>query len=68
MAAVNTNIAFATSSRKSNIFADMIAAFQTWNDTRATRKALNSLTDRELADIGLCRGDIESVAVRDFNA
>ncbi|MFD3191691.1 DUF1127 domain-containing protein [Sedimentitalea sp. HM32M-2] len=37
----------------------MIAA---WNDARMTRNALSSLSDRELADIGLERGDIDSVA------
>lgn len=31
----------------------------TWNDARITRKALGKLSDRELDDIGLCRGDIE---------
>jgi len=30
-----------------------------WNDARVTRKALSKLSDRELDDIGLCRGDIE---------
>ena len=42
----------------STLIAPMIA----WNDARVTRKALNSLTDRELEDIGLARGDIEAVA------
>lgn len=42
----------------SNLIATVIA----WNDARVTRKALNSLTDRELDDIGLVRGDIENVA------
>lgn len=37
---------------------DMVAA---WNDARVTRKALSKLTDRELDDIGLCRGDIEMI-------
>lgn len=32
-----------------------------WNDARATRNALSQLTDRELEDIGLCRGDIAYV-------
>jgi len=32
-----------------------------WNDARVTRKALNKLSDRELDDIGLCRGDIEFI-------
>lgn len=36
----------------------MLAA---WNDARATRKALSRLTDRELDDIGLCRGDIDQI-------
>ncbi|MEN8894391.1 DUF1127 domain-containing protein [Planktotalea arctica] len=40
----------------------LFAAFATWNDARQTRKALNELTDRELEDIGLCRGDIDDVA------
>ncbi|MDT1064077.1 DUF1127 domain-containing protein [Paracoccus sp. CPCC 101403] len=33
-----------------------------WNEARATRRELNRLTDRELDDIGLSRGDIERVA------
>lgn len=33
-----------------------------WADIRATRNELSRLTDRELDDIGLCRGDIERVA------
>ncbi|TYB90358.1 DUF1127 domain-containing protein [Oceaniovalibus sp. ACAM 378] len=35
-----------------------IAAFSAWNNTRLTRKSLDRLTDRELDDIGLSRGDI----------
>lgn len=42
----------------SNMIANVIA----WNDARVTRNALNTLTDRELEDIGLVRGDIEDVA------
>lgn len=38
-----------------------IAAVVRWNDARVTRRALAGLTDRELADIGLSRGDIERV-------
>ncbi len=34
-----------------------------WNDARKTRNALNSLTDKELDDIGLCRGDIDNVSL-----
>ncbi|OWU85484.1 hypothetical protein ATO6_00580 [Oceanicola sp. 22II-s10i] len=35
-----------------------------WNDARVTRNALSRLTDRELDDIGLCRGDIDDVTAR----
>lgn len=37
-------------------------AIVAWNDARVTRKALSKLTDRELDDIGLCRGDIEDIS------
>lgn len=37
----------------------LYAAFVAWNDARVTRKALSRLTDHELDDIGLCRGDID---------
>jgi uncharacterized protein YjiS (DUF1127 family) len=36
-----------------------LGSFKAWNDARVTRKALSVLSDRELDDIGLCRGDIE---------
>jgi uncharacterized protein YjiS (DUF1127 family) len=39
-----------------------MSAFVAWNDARVTRRALDKLTDRELDDIGLCRGDIEDIA------
>lgn len=40
---------------------DLMAAFVAWNDKRVTRKALNALSNRELEDIGLSRGDIDSI-------
>ena len=43
-------------------FASVVNAVVEWNDARVTRNALNGLTDRELEDIGLSRGDIEIVA------
>lgn len=36
-------------------------AFSNWNDARVTRSTLGKLSDRELDDIGLCRGDIEMI-------
>ena len=40
---------------------ETVATFSAWNDARVTRKALGKLSDRELDDIGLCRGDIEMI-------
>lgn len=51
--AVNRTIVFLT---------DLVASIVSWNDSRVTRKALSSLSDRELEDIGLIRGDIDYVA------
>lgn len=42
--------------------AEMANTVRAWNDARITSKALSGLTDRELADIGLERGDIDSIA------
>lgn len=38
-----------------------VSALRSWNDARITRNALGQLSDRELDDIGLCRGDIEMI-------
>lgn len=46
----------------SGFVSNLITMLIEWNDARVTRKALNSLTDRELDDIGLVRGDIDNVA------
>ncbi len=40
-------------------FGEMIAVYRTWNDRRITRNELQKLSDRELDDIGLARGDID---------
>jgi uncharacterized protein YjiS (DUF1127 family) len=37
------------------------SAISKWIETRRTRIALSRLSDRELADIGLTRGDIDRV-------
>jgi len=48
--------------RLHHLLPDLIGRIATWNDMRETRKALSRLTDRELEDIGLCRGDIDRIA------
>lgn len=45
-----------------SVFARVTATVAAWNDARITRRELNRLTDRDLSDIGLTRGDIERVA------
>ncbi|MGI3163313.1 DUF1127 domain-containing protein [Pseudooceanicola sp. 200-1SW] len=40
----------------------LVASVMNWNDARVTRKALSRLTDRELNDIGLVRGDIDHIS------
>jgi uncharacterized protein YjiS (DUF1127 family) len=42
-------------------FGGVGAAFYNWNASRVTRKALSKLSNRELDDIGLCRGDIDLI-------
>lgn len=44
-------------------FSTLSAAVSAWNEARVTRNSLAKLSDRELDDIGLCRGDIEAIAV-----
>lgn len=48
-----------TTYRAVNVLSNVFAMIGMWNDARVTRKALSKLSDRELDDIGLCRGDIE---------
>ncbi|APE44230.1 hypothetical protein BOO69_13085 [Sulfitobacter alexandrii] len=60
-----TRTAYGSTSAVSRFFAGLTSVASTvaaWNDARATRRALSSLTDRELDDIGLVRGDIDMVA------
>ncbi len=58
-----TNYGVASAANRLAAFTgEVFTAIIDWNDARATRKALSGLTDRELEDIGLVRGDIDSVA------
>ncbi|MGR3616717.1 MAG: DUF1127 domain-containing protein [Paracoccaceae bacterium] len=42
----------------------IVASVVDWNDARVSRNALSGLSDRELEDIGMVRGDIDRVAER----
>lgn len=46
----------------SALFSDAAATIFSWNDARVTRKSLSGLSNRELDDLGLVRGDIEDIA------
>ena len=41
---------------------EVISNIRNWNNARKTRNELNKLSDRELYDIGIHRGNISSVA------
>ena len=41
---------------------DILGTFRTWNRVRQTRNELYSLSNRELNDLGIARGDIPFVA------
>ena len=47
--------------RLSSLFTGFVGALAAWNDARVTRNALSKLSDHELNDLGLSRGDIDTV-------
>lgn len=61
MSAIDTNRVHA-GTRSFGFGSKLLATIAAWNDARVTRNELSRLTDRELDDIGLTRGDIERVA------
>lgn len=61
MSAIETNRSFAVGGIGS-VVASLISLVASLRDTRMTRRELSRLSDRELDDIGLCRGDIERIA------
>lgn len=66
MASIDTHRPFAAPAG-AGFFATLMAglsSLKAWNDARITRQALSRLTERELDDIGLCRGDIDRIALR----
>jgi uncharacterized protein YjiS (DUF1127 family) len=54
----------AIAGRMTGVFHTMLNAVSNWNDARVTRNSLSRLSARELDDIGLSFGDIDSVATR----
>ncbi len=70
MAAFDTSrTAYGSASAVNGFFSFIARAYGAviaWNDARVTRNALAALSDRELEDIGLIRGDIDTVASPNF--
>ena len=65
MAAFDANRPYAAAGSASRIglmFVNAFALFQGWHDSRMTRRTLDALSDRELDDIGLHRGAIDTVS------
>ncbi|MAO00879.1 DUF1127 domain-containing protein [uncultured Roseovarius sp.] len=62
MAALDSTRSHASHAGFGALFARAFSVLAAWNERRATRAALSRLSDRELDDIGLSRGDIDLVA------
>ena len=62
MSAIDTNRIHHGGTGPFGLFSKLREAVLSWNDARITKNALARLTDRELDDIGLNRGDIEAIA------
>ncbi|MCU0909441.1 MAG: DUF1127 domain-containing protein [Rhodobacteraceae bacterium] len=59
-----TTLDLTRSTTSGGFLAGLFSAVAAWNDARQTRIALERLSDHELADIGLTRGEIDGVAQR----
>ena len=62
MASIDSSRTLNPSAGFGGLFARALGMISTWNERRATRNALSQLSDRELDDIGLTRGDINAIA------
>lgn len=61
MAVTDTQHTNTLGTRLTGVMNAVTGTLAAWNDSRATRKALGSLSDHELDDIGLSRGDIDKI-------
>lgn len=57
-----TNRPAAAGNSATSVITDLFGRIAAWNDARITRAALNKLSDHELNDLGLVRGDIDAIA------
>ena len=53
---------FAGEKGRMTMFTSIVRLYQAWRRHETARRELSHLTDRELADIGITRSDIERIA------
>jgi uncharacterized protein YjiS (DUF1127 family) len=58
---------FETKPAKARGFQALVAAFRAWREKRRAMAEMAVMTDRELSDIGVNRGDLERIFRDDFN-
>ena len=64
--AIVTNRTIGAGFSVASILSMFVGRIAAWNDARVTRKALEALSDRELDDLGLTRGDIDGIAAGSY--
>ena len=47
------------------MFISIVRLYQAWRRNETVRRELSQLTDRDLADIGITRSDIDRIASRE---
>ena len=57
-----TNRPLGAGTSASSVLSGLFGRIAAWNDARVTRAALSKLSDHELDDLGLVRGDIDAIA------
>lgn len=64
MAFISNTAAARSDNGFGGFFSGLVARYSAWRSYRVTVKALSALSDAELDDIGLTRGEISRVARR----
>jgi uncharacterized protein YjiS (DUF1127 family) len=62
----DTGVLSAANSKDTAMFISIVRRYRAWKRREATRHELLHLTDRELADIGISRSDIEWVVSQEI--
>jgi len=57
-----TNRPLGAGTSATSVLSGLFGRIAAWNDARVTRDALLKLSDHQLDDLGLVRGDIDAIA------